>query len=283
MRIQFLGTAAAEGMPAVFCNCEACSRAKTSGGKNIRTRSQILVNGNVLLDFPPDTYFHAITHCLDLSAIKDLFITHAHPDHCSPMELIVRGSPYAHKMTEPVLNIHASKTVLDRIDSIIGAEFKIQARETVRMRAITPYESVRLAAPNGHDLTVTSLPAEHTVGEHCFIYLLEEKGATFLQFNDSGILPDEVYAFLKKRKVKIDAVAFDCTYGYFKKGKGRHMGFLDAQEERARMERFGILQKKCACILTHFSHNSGYMHDEMQAKVKDSGFLVAYDGMEIVL
>ena len=55
MRIKFLGTAAAEGVPAVFCNCETCKRAKARGGKDVGTRSQILIDDDTLFDFPMDT------------------------------------------------------------------------------------------------------------------------------------------------------------------------------------------------------------------------------------
>ena len=275
-----MGTAAAEGIPAVFCNCALCKKIKNIGGKNIRTRSQILVNENLLLDFPPDTYLHTIRDKLDLSNVKDLFITHAHPDHCSPTEFRLRGAPYAHGMAQPVLNVYASETVLNGIENIIGGEFKEAARQTVRMRAVAPYERIILDGIN-----VTALPAAHTKGEHCFIFLLEQTGGAkkpaFLQFNDSGILPDEVYEYLKTRGAMLDAIAFDCTYGYFQKGSGRHMGFLDAAGEKRRMEKFGILNNDCKLILTHFSHNNGLTHDELQDKVKDSGFTVAYDGMEI--
>ena len=51
MRLTYLGTAAAEGFPAIFCNCEYCNEARRLGGKNIRTRSQALVNDDLLIDF----------------------------------------------------------------------------------------------------------------------------------------------------------------------------------------------------------------------------------------
>ena len=50
MKLTYLGTAAAEGWPAVFCNCENCKEAARLGGRNIRTRSQALVNDDLLLD-----------------------------------------------------------------------------------------------------------------------------------------------------------------------------------------------------------------------------------------
>ena len=43
MKLTYLGTAAAEGWPAAFCNCDGCRAARRLGGRNIRTRSQALV------------------------------------------------------------------------------------------------------------------------------------------------------------------------------------------------------------------------------------------------
>ena len=37
----------------MFCRCELCEKARALGGKNIRTRSQALVNDDLLLDLPP--------------------------------------------------------------------------------------------------------------------------------------------------------------------------------------------------------------------------------------
>ena len=50
MKVTFLGTAAAEGFPAVFCNCRFCKEARVLGGKNLRTRSQSIVNDDLLID-----------------------------------------------------------------------------------------------------------------------------------------------------------------------------------------------------------------------------------------
>ena len=81
MKLKYLGTAAAEGFPAVFCNCQYCREARELGGKNIRTRSQSLINDDLLIDFPPDTYHHFLTQSIEGDKIKYLLITHAHSDH----------------------------------------------------------------------------------------------------------------------------------------------------------------------------------------------------------
>ncbi|HBJ10614.1 MAG TPA: carbon-phosphorus lyase, partial [Ruminococcaceae bacterium] len=38
MKFQYLGTAAAEGFPGMFCSCDTCEKARKAGGRNIRTR-----------------------------------------------------------------------------------------------------------------------------------------------------------------------------------------------------------------------------------------------------
>lgn len=81
MEIQYLGTAAAEGLPALFCDCETCRKARVAGGKEVRTRTQAVVDRRVLIDFPPDTYAHALSYSLKLGQIQHLLITHSHMDH----------------------------------------------------------------------------------------------------------------------------------------------------------------------------------------------------------
>ena len=50
MKITYYGTAAGEAWPGVFCRCELCEKARALGGRNIRTRSQALVNQDLLLE-----------------------------------------------------------------------------------------------------------------------------------------------------------------------------------------------------------------------------------------
>ena len=76
MKLTYLGTAAAEGFPALFCNCKYCVEARRLGGKNIRTRSQSLVNDDLLIDLPADTYSHFLNNGIEGDRIKTLLITH---------------------------------------------------------------------------------------------------------------------------------------------------------------------------------------------------------------
>ena len=57
MEVKFLGTGAAEGIPAINCECNHCTRARKEGGRLLRGRSAILFKlpgYNMLVEAPPD-------------------------------------------------------------------------------------------------------------------------------------------------------------------------------------------------------------------------------------
>ena len=78
MKIKYLGTAAHEGLPAVFCQCDNCKKARKSGGKNLRTRSQALINDDLLIDLNMDTHVHTLMYGIDLSQIHHCLMPAAH-------------------------------------------------------------------------------------------------------------------------------------------------------------------------------------------------------------
>ena len=96
MKIRFLGTAAYEGIPSLFCNCAVCSGARKAGGRNLRSRSQAIVNGELLLDFPADTLWHAQRFGLDWNAIGSCLITHPHSDHFYPEDMVMGRPDFCH-------------------------------------------------------------------------------------------------------------------------------------------------------------------------------------------
>ena len=54
MKLKFLGTAASEGIPNPFCNCELCTKARHEGGKDVRTRASALIDGVIQIDLSPE-------------------------------------------------------------------------------------------------------------------------------------------------------------------------------------------------------------------------------------
>ena len=50
MEIKILGSGGGEGYPALFCGCEHCNAARKAGGKSLRSLSQTLIDGKLLID-----------------------------------------------------------------------------------------------------------------------------------------------------------------------------------------------------------------------------------------
>lgn len=278
MKVTFLGTAAAEGVPAVFCNCPTCKRARKAGGREIRTRSQILIDADTLFDFPMDTYMHMLSNGLDLSAVKRVLVTHSHMDHFYPQEFVLRGAPYAHAMTEPEVSIFCSETVCDLFAEETAREMNVEIANTVRLNIMRPYDEI-----TDGDMRIIALPAVHIRGEDCLFYYVERGGKGALLVNDTGALDIEVYRRLADMNVDIGLVAFDCTHGYSSAGKGRHMGLFDNAEQLELMDKVGLLRPNTLKYATHFSHNSALLHEELEQKAAEFGMLVAYDGLVVNL
>ena len=81
MKIIVLGTSAATSMPLVFCNCIVCKQSRKLGGKNIRKRSSIVINDELLIDLGPDSINACNMYGIDAGKIRYLLQTHSHSDH----------------------------------------------------------------------------------------------------------------------------------------------------------------------------------------------------------
>ena len=96
MKIKYFGTAAYEGVPALFCNCRVCRESKRLGGKNLRSRAQALINDELLMDFNADTVCHYLQYGFDWDKITACLITHSHCDHLYPDDIEIAADAYSH-------------------------------------------------------------------------------------------------------------------------------------------------------------------------------------------
>ncbi|MBQ5838067.1 MAG: hypothetical protein IIW39_05275 [Clostridia bacterium] len=276
MKITYLGTAAAEGWPAMFCNCEYCLRAKKLGGKNLRTRSQTLINDDLLIDFPADTYNHMLNTGIDLSKVKYCFVTHSHIDHFEPTDLCMRfESCYAHNMVEPILNIYGNKAVLNRFEHFVGKLGEEESLPAVTVTEIKAYETVSVGR-----YKITPLPAFHAPKETPFVYLINDGEKTLLYLHDTGLPFDEVYDYLERNGVRADMVSYDCTYVALPSAGG-HMGLDSVPTVKERLTSIGVADEKTVHAVNHFSHNGMLLHDELCEKAGALGFITSYDGMVV--
>jgi phosphoribosyl 1,2-cyclic phosphate phosphodiesterase len=266
-----LGTAAAEGWPALWCTCDACREATRRGGRNLRMRAAYSIDGHIQIDFGPDALAQMWKFGLDYSRLDHLFFTHSHEDHLHIPDLYYRRPGFAQLPEDNLLTIHGNERVRERVDSHVKVLPLLQAQFDV----LRLFVGVEVG-----DLRITPVLADHADDEEAVNFLIEAPGGRLLQGNDTGWYPDQTWDFLSGRE--IDVALLDCTYG-LQSGGGSHLGAPQVVEAKAELQSLGALTPGGRVIATHFSHNGGALHEELTEYFAPHGIEVAYDGMEIEL
>lgn len=270
MKITFLGTAAAEGFPAVFCNCPYCQEARVLRGKNIRTRSQTLINDDLLIDLPADTYHHFLQNGIEGDKIQYLLVTHSHSDHFYPEELQMRSGAFAHDMRAPSLHMYCGTGTYQALERSGGVP------ENVTAEVLAPYQTVTLGK-----YTVTALPARHKAGDGALFYVIRSD-KTLLYAHDTGYFFDEVFSFIEKEKLVFDAVSLDCTNVDISiSDEGVHMGLPNIERVLKRLSELGAVTENTVRIINHFSHNANPLQHVLEKRTEGCGYHVAYDGYQL--
>ncbi len=274
MKLTYLGTAAAEGAPALFCHCAHCQKARQLGGKNIRTRSQSLLNDDLLIDLPPDTYHHFLRHGIEGDRIPYLLITHPHSDHFYAQELLFRRGAYAHEMRAPEIAVFGSAPSLEKLIALHG-----HVPSKMKFTVLAPYESVSVG-----DYRVTALPARHMPEAQgaAFNYIIEREGKTLYYAHDTGLPFDEVFDFIEKSKFRFDLVSMDCTCGDIPtRDEAKHMGVENNRRMVERLRAICVITPETVLVINHFSHNCDPLQERLEQLVAADGWQVAFDGCEI--
>jgi len=269
MRIRILGTAAAEGWPAPFCDCPHCKRAAELGGKDIRTRAATLLDDDTLLDFGPDLYMQSLrAGGIPLYKINHVLVTHAHMDHFMRDMLFLTVPPFGHNHREKPMVIYGSADVEKEC-----AIFTFPGHElpSIRFERVHAFEKVPV--DGGYALP---LPALHDRSQECFIYMVEKNGKRMLYGHDTNVFPAETLEALAG--MKLDFVMLDCTMGLMDNPlSGTHMNFANCVQMKKALLENGAATEDTQFIITHFSHNIGLTHAELEALAAPEGFGVAYD------
>ena len=274
MKLTYLGTSAAEATPAPFCDCEICENARREGGKNIRTRSQSIIDEKILIDFPPDTLMHTLSEGLRLSAIDACIITHTHHDHFEPADFFFRTQVAAHMAKEKPLHFFCREDGIKIMNEGVSSKKCIDQGGLI-IHEITPFVPFTVG-----EYRITPLNANHC--PFAVIYVIEKGDKAILYANDTGLFPEDTIEFLAKSGMKFDLVSYDCTYGTWHRG---NLGHLDLPEDiitRDMLCEMGVLKKNCKHVITHISHNNGgHTHDSLSDVAAGEGFILAYDGFTI--
>lgn len=274
MKLKYLGTAAAEGIPGMFCNCRVCRNALKIRGKEIKTRSQALLDDKLLIDFPADTYMHILNHGLDLRNIHNCIITHSHSDHFYPNDFWCRFEGIAYDIVEEPLNIYVTEAGYNEALRQLGEDMN---ETRVKFHKIAPFEPFDV-----EDYHIIPLAADHDSSSNPVIYIIEKGGKSLLYAHDTGIFPDSTWDYLEKYNKKFELISLDCTGMAQKKLRRSHLCLNTDKEVYDRLTEIGVCDKNTIVYVNHFSHNGMLTHKELVVEAEKYGFLVTYDSLEVV-
>jgi len=275
MRLFFLGTGAAEGYPALFCECANCQEARALGGRNLRLRSMLLINEDLLFDAGPDLGAVAMRYGLQLSRVRILLFTHLDDDHFCPSNLMWRASE--NRLTPlPLLKVFGPPAVIEVLLNppayLPGLDLD-DAR--LSLNSVKPFSMWR-----EDPYCFYSYPAQHGRGEKdALFYSVYDGKHHVLYAVDTGPWAESVWQALAKHK--FDVVILDETMGYESSGGGHHnlSSFLEVYR---RFRNSGLLREGALFIAHHISH-SNPPHDRLVELLEPQGVKVAYDGMCLTL
>lgn len=274
MELKYLGTAAAEAFPAFYCDCDNCRIAKQRGGKNIRARSQALIDNKLLIDFPCDTYWNLTKTNTEILNIRHCLITHTHTDHFYPVDMGYIKVGYTQPPKDWSFTVYGNSDVGEPIFNDVemsNGQLIFQEVEPFKPFTVDRY-------------TVTALKAEHKAPDPYF-YMISCAGKTILYAHDTDYFPQETWDYLASVKPRFDLVSFDCTGGAEDSlpYKG-HLCMGTAIACREELVKKGYADEKTVTVLNHFSHNGkDAVYDVFQPLAEKEGFVTSYDGLTITI
>ena len=275
MELKILGSGGGEGYPALFCECDHCNAARKAGGKSLRSLSQSLVDGKLLIDLPATTHAHCLHYGFGIGNIKHLLITHTHADHYAPQILDTRGSDFAHNMAAEKLHIYGNEEVARKY----GKMFEIfPLRDKIR-KNIVLHTVKAFVSFTADEYKITPLKACHALEENALNFIVDDGKTALLYLVDSGYPFDETLDCLQAYGKKFRCVVMDATMGnsYYK----GHMNFKENIKLKNYMYDAGVCDEKTKFIITHITHNHCGLHEDIEKEFAGSGIDVSFDGMTV--
>lgn len=260
----------------MFCSCKVCREIRKRGEREFRTRTQVLINDDLSIDFPPEAYVHSLKFGVDLSALKNLIVTHSHMDHFYAHDFVLRGYKYA-QLEADLLSVYGNEEVAKVFYECTRRELKEEVATHIAMNTVKAYQCLNIGG-----YRVLTLPAMHGTKEEALLYYVEGNGKGYLHLFDTGDVSDEAIDFLARNGAHAQLVAFDCTLldAPYQAGR-RHMCIEGDLALADRLLNAGIIDGKTVKVITHFSHNSNPVEERLSEIERRYNLVAAKDGLSI--
>ncbi|MNZ47013.1 Phosphoribosyl 1,2-cyclic phosphodiesterase [compost metagenome] len=229
-RLIFLGTGDAMGVPRVYCDCEVCTEARTTG-VNRRFRSSVAVegaDGSFFIDCGPD--FVTMMESRGQRFIERILVTHAHFDHIGGLPEWADACRWMNKKGQ----LYAPQEVLD----VILRQYPWLDRN-LNLHAVD--HGVVLA---GWD--ITGWKVFHGKNGYSYAYRLEKNGYVWVYCSDAIALPTEQ----KLPLYELDLLVLGTSF-YHEEAEFSTRSVYDVTEALELISEVGPKQS----IFTHMSHD----------------------------
>ena len=286
MQAVFLGTGAAEGVPAAYCRCSDCQGVRKRAGREVKTRSSLRLEQFYQIDVSPDLYWQMLRLNMDMYDVEHVLITHTHQDHFALSQLT--DKTMARETNGKPLRIYMSKPALKYVKVLLDSEeYPLMLRDKrTKLFDIIPLEY--FGKYQVGELIVETIKGNHTTtvgGEYSINYLLTTPvGRKLLYALDTGYYKEETWEYLRGRHV--DVLIMDCTFaGRTDRGEyaDGHLALDSFLRMLERMEKIGFISSKTEMYATHFNPHQGLTHDGIREAFGKTAFRVvtAYDGLQV--
>jgi len=294
-KLLFFGSAAAEGVPALFCNCRVCREAAARGGPEIRSRTSYNFGGAVQIDFGPDSLQAWQRYRNVMCEVRHIVVTHAHEDHLQPSDLLYHGLGFASvPYRDGPLTIHGTAPTRARMEREMwlrpgeSLDHRMEESKLV-FHEFHPFEEFELPDCNA---VVRTFAADHAPALDPCLVMVTMNGRTVFVGNDSGVFPETTWNALEplRGKVEIDVAVLDDTGALLGMPESpssappyerNHMSAPAVIRTFDRLASAGLLAPDCIRAVNHFSHNGGATHRELRDFWEKRGIVVGHDGLSL--
>lgn len=319
MKLTFLGTAAAERFPALWCRCPSCQTARERGGRDLRRTSALLINDDLLIDAGPDVVNAGAALGLSLAGVQAVLISHAHYDHLEPLTFLARDA-WSSGTPLPLLHLYATHLSLTKLEQALAQAGKDEAAlrlvshpvaalqeweiTTGRDLASDPRFPSKAAPISGSELPpvvprryrISSFAARHGPPEMDALFFVvqqvegpevEERDhvPAVLYASDTGPFFAETWTALEGAAaagLSLDAVVLDATLGTGHKGES-HLNLTQMAAHLDELAKRGLVTGATERLAHHFSHYFTPPYRELERLLEPQGIRPAYDGLVINL
>lgn len=296
MKIVVLGASAGGGLPQWNCGCQNCKDAR-SGALPVMTQSSVAVSADevtwVILNASPDIgaqllktpalYPRDLRH----TPIGAVVLTNGDIDHIAGLLTLREKTAFTVFATSSGLDILSGNSVFGVLDT------ELVSRETISLEnAFEPVPGVKITAFSVPGKVALFLEDEgnldlEAVGEQTIGLLIEANDKRFAYVPGCAALPD----WLLERLASVDLLLFDGTVwenddmqrtGTGQK-TGARMGHIALNSADGSLRRFADFAARK--VFVHINNTNPILQPQSaeRAQVEQSGWEIAYDGMEISL